>query len=101
MRVLKYIGAVMAILASGWLLLGYYGLSTTAQDRSNGWQIYELPSHPFTRMLIFLILGLALPFLSAWLTAPSQTANLSEGPPKAALRPNYVVRLIISFAGAF
>jgi hypothetical protein len=101
MRVLRYIGAALAILASGWLLLGYHGLSTSLKDRSNGWQIYELPSHPFTRMLIFLMLGLALPFLSARLTAPSQTATLSEVPPRAALWPNYLVRLIISFAAAF
>jgi hypothetical protein len=100
MRVLKYIAALGAILASGWLLLGYYGLSTTAKDRASGWQIYELPSHPVARMAIFLILGLTLPFLSAWLMKPSQAAKSAQGAPKVTPWGSYSLRLVISFVGA-
>jgi hypothetical protein len=101
MRVLKYIGAVASILASGCLLLGYYGLSITAQDRANGWQISELPAHPVANMFIFLMLGLVLPFFSAWLMAPSQATSIDGRAERATLWAKYLLRLTISLAGAF
>jgi hypothetical protein len=94
---LRYVRAVIAILISGWLLLGYYGLKTTAEDRAHGWQIYQLPSHPVRLMTVYLAVGLALPFLSASLMRPQQTEGVAES---GVLWHRYSFRLILSFGCA-
>ena len=92
MRVLRYVTAAVAIFLSAWLLLGYNGLKTTAEDRALGWDIYPLPSHPVMFMAAYLAGGLALPFLSAWLLRPEGVAE------RVRLWRSYSFRLILSFA---
>jgi hypothetical protein len=75
---LRYAAATLIIFISGWLLLGCLGLAATWQDRSNGWQIYELPPHPVVRMTVGLTLGLTLPFLAALLITPLRTVELNK-----------------------
>lgn len=98
MRALRYVSAVIAMLLSGWTLLTYHGLRTTAQDRARGWEIYPLPSHPRPIMMAYLILSAALPFLSAWLMRPHQVSATGEGPLTGVLWQSYLFRLAFSIA---
>jgi hypothetical protein len=93
------VAAVIAMLLSGWTLLAYYGLRTTAQDRARGWEIYQLPSHPTLLMVAYLILGAALPFLSAWLMSPGQIDGTGEKAPTGVLWRSYLFRLGLSIVG--
>jgi hypothetical protein len=98
---LKYLGAATVLLISAWFLLGYEGLETTAEDRARGWHIYELPSHPIVHMVVYLALGLALPFLAAWLMRPSETwSDAGKTAPPTHWR-SYLFRLGFSFAVVF
>ena len=74
MRALKYLVATIATLFAGWLLsgvlpwlLGFFGDSLAS--RSKGLSV---------RLLSYLILGLALPWLSARLVTPADT-NVAAG----------------------
>jgi hypothetical protein len=96
MRTLKHVTAVIAMLLSGWSLLAYHGLRTTAQDRARGWAIYELPSHPTLLMVGYLALGAALPFLSAWLMSPRQIDGTGKKTLTGVLWRNYLFRLVFS-----
>jgi hypothetical protein len=100
MRALRYVSAVIAMLLSGWTLLAYHGLRTTAQDRARGWAIYPLPSHPRPITLAYLTLGAALPFLSAWLMRPHQVTATGERPLIGVLWQSYLFRLGFSIAGS-
>jgi hypothetical protein len=98
MRPLRYMAAAIAILLSGWSILAYHGLRTTAQDRARGWEIYQLPSHPTLLMAAYLALGAALPFLSAWLMRPHQISTTGERPLTGVLWQSYLFRLGFSIA---
>src|SRR2546425_5474382 len=93
MRLLRYVAAVTATLLSGWLLLGYYGLRTTAEDRAHGWDIYELPSQSVMYMAASLTFGLALPFLAAWLMPQPQLDEVAKKTPPGSLLRSYTFRL--------
>jgi hypothetical protein len=100
-RFLRYLGAGMVLVTSEWLLLGYEGLKTTAADQVAGWQIYELPSHPMLRMVLCVAVGLALPFLAAWIMGPSDACTAAgESAPRMLWR-SYSFRLGFSFAVVF
>ena len=90
----------MAVLLSAWLLLGYYGLRTTAEDRAHGWEIYELPSHPLVHMAASLSFGLALPFLAAWLMPALQMDEVARKTATGVFLRSYTFRLIVSFVCA-
>jgi hypothetical protein len=98
MRTLRYVAAVIAILLSGWTLLAYHGLRTTAQDRARGWEIYQLPSHLTLVMVAYLMLGATLPFISAWLMRPHQNSATGERPLTGVLWQSYLFRLGFSLA---
>jgi hypothetical protein len=97
---LRYLGAATALLISAWLLLGYEGLKTTAQDRSRGWNIYELPSHPTLNMVAYLAFGVALPFFSAWLMRPAGTYDDAGKTSTYTLWRSFSFRLVLSFGFA-
>jgi len=96
LHILKYVAATIVIFVSGWMMLGYYGLKTTAEGRARGWDIYQLPSHPEMFMAAYLAVGLALPFLSAWLLRPLQIGERE----RTGLWHRYAFRLLLSFVGA-
>jgi hypothetical protein len=96
-RLARYLGAVTTLPLSGWLLLGYYGLKTTAQDRAQAWNIDELPSHPQARMFLYLAGGLALPFLAAWLSYPRPMATVDNETLANQLWRSFAFRLCLSF----
>ena len=98
MRLLRYVAAVTLMLLSGWLLLGYYGLRTIAEDRAHGWEIYGLPSHPMMHMAASLTFGVALLFLAAWLMPQLQMDEVAKKTPPGSLLRSYAFRLAISFA---
>lgn len=89
---------MISMLLSGWSLLAYHGLRTTEQDRAIGWKVYQLPSHPTTHMVVYLALGAALPFLSAWLIGPHEIRATGTLPLTAVLRHSYLFRLGFSIA---
>jgi RHS repeat-associated protein len=98
---LRYVATVMAMLLSGWSLLAIHGLRTAAQDRVRGWEIYKLPSHPTLLMMVYISLGAALPFLSAWLMRPWQTDRIGEKGLAGLLWQNYLFRLGFSIVCGF
>ncbi len=98
MRLLRWVAVVTVMLLSGWLLLGYYGLRTTAEDLAHGWEIYELPSHPVMHMAASLALGLALPFFAAWLIPLTKMNEVAKKTPPGSLLRSYPFRLAVSFA---
>jgi len=98
MRTFRYVAAAITILLSGWTLLAYHGLRTTARDRARGWAIYQLPSHPTRFMTAFLIIGAMLPFLSAWLLRPHQSSATEERHSTGVLWQSYLFRLVFSIA---
>jgi hypothetical protein len=101
MRFLRYVGAATVLMTSAWLLLAYEGVKTTAEDQAGGWHIYELPSHPILRMVLYLAVGLGLPFLAAWLMGPSDACtDAGKTAPYIHWR-SYSFRLGLSFAGVF
>ena len=99
MRTLRYAAATLIIFLSGWLFLRCLGLATTWQDRSNDWQIYELPLHPVARMTVGLTLGFTLPFLAALLITSLRTVELDKEADPFLKR--YVFSVMICFIGTF
>jgi hypothetical protein len=100
MRPLKYLAAIISIVLSGWSLLAYHGLRTTEQDRALGWKVYELPSHLTLFMIMYLTLGVALPFLSAWLIGPLQNSVTADNVLGRAPWRSYLFRLGLSIVCA-
>ena len=89
MRLLKYSSATITALFAGWLLsgvlpwlLGFFGGSLASR-------IKELSPH----LISFLLLGLGLPFLSAWLATPDYTNTLTGQSGLHARHGEYLVRL--------
>jgi hypothetical protein len=101
MRFLKYLGAATVLLTSAWLLLAYEGVKTTAEDQARGWHIYELPSHPVLHMVVYLGVGLVLPFIAAWLMGQSDACtDAGKTVPHMPWR-RYLFLLGLSFAVVF
>ena len=101
MRFLKDLGAATVLLTSAWLLLAYEGVKTTAEDQVRGWHIYELPSHPVLHMVVYLGVGLALPFFAAWLMRQSDACDDARTTAPYLLWRRYFFRLGLSFAVVF
>ena len=75
LRALRYFAEALAIVISGWFLLGYYGLPTAYDTVAAGWFLYDLPQPPVMELVIDLGLALAFPFLSARLMKPVAAQN--------------------------
>jgi hypothetical protein len=90
MSLLRYSAATISMLLSGWFLLAYHGLA-------QGSEIYQLPPHPTLLKVAYLGMGMALPFLSAWLIGPGRTNSAGTG----AFSRSFSFRLILSAACGF
>ena len=73
----KYIGAGVAVLASGWLLGAANGIYLTILDRARGWN-FDLPTHPYALMATYLVGGLASTLVAAWLVMPPDVGGTSS-----------------------
>ena len=93
MRVLKYLLAIIASLFAGWLLtplpwlLGVFGGS-----------LAERIERLSVRLVSYLLLGLALPCLSAWLVSPISTSTAGIEPELHGGNHEFLVRLLKWFA---
>ena len=64
MHIAKYLAAALAVAGSGWLLTAANGIRIILLDNAAGWHIYDVPSHPTVLMIVYLVGGFSLPFLS-------------------------------------
>jgi hypothetical protein len=101
LRALRYFAAALAIVISGWFLLGYYGLPTAYDTVAAGRFLCDLPQRPVMELVIDLGLALAFPFLSAWRMKPVAAQNSFAEPGVQTLWQSYPVRLVLAFAAAF
>ena len=70
MRILRFVGAAIMILTSGLAIFVDNGVRPTVQNGSIGRGIYPSPSHSEMYLVVYLVIGLTFPLISAWLIAP-------------------------------
>ena len=98
---LRYVSAMMTGCLSGWLLLVYRGLREEVDAKLVCWTCMgNLPSHLAMRMSAALLVGVALPFLAAWLIPTRNCDQIGPQSSISALLRTYPFRLILSFVCA-
>ena len=98
---LRYVSATMTVCLSGWLLLVYWGLREEVDAKLVCWTCMgNLPSHLVMRMTLALLVGVALPFLAAWLIPTRNCDQIGPQSSISALLRTYPFRLILSFVCA-
>ena len=99
---LRYVSATMTVCLSGWLVLVYWGLREEVDAKLVCWTCMgNLPSHLVMRMTLALLVGVALPFLAAWLIPTRNTDQIGPQGSISTLLRTYPFRLILSFVCAF
>src|SRR5436853_7930222 len=99
---LRYVSATMTVCLSGWLLLVYWGLREEVDAKLVCWTCMgNLPSHFVMRMTLALLVGVALPFLAAWLIPTRYSDEIGLHSSIGLLQQSYTFRLIFSFVSAF
>jgi hypothetical protein len=68
---LKRLGATLGVILSGYLLLNANGVYVAMKERTQGWNITPLPSHPVLAIVSYLAVGICLQLMSAWLLMPT------------------------------
>jgi hypothetical protein len=79
MRTLRFLVATLNALIGAYLLLMANGIYIAIQERSQGWHITPLPSHPVARIVMCLGIGFALQLVSARLLMPPATRRGTAG----------------------
>jgi hypothetical protein len=75
MRAVRVLASTLSVLIGGYLLLLGNGVSTAIRERTQGWNITPLPSHPVAHIVVYVTLAIALQFASAWLLMPATTGK--------------------------
>lgn len=96
MRILRFIGAAIATLMSGSVLLLDNGLRITGEERLRGREIYPLTSHPKIFGVVCLVIAAALPLVSSWLMHPELTDRHTPKNLMGVLWENFFFRLCFS-----
>jgi hypothetical protein len=59
------------MIISGYMLLNANGVYIAMQERTQGWNITPLPTHPLMAITLYLAVGICLQLMSAWLLMPT------------------------------
>lgn len=98
MRILRLIGAAIATLISGSVLLVDNGLRIAGQERVREGEIRTLVPHPKILGVVYLAIGFALPLVSSWLTRPEPTNRHTPENRIRVVWDNFFFRLCFSVA---
>src|SRR3954469_20074591 len=73
MLALKRLGATVGVILGGYMLLNASGVYGAMKERTQGWNITPLPSHAVAAIVSYLVVGISVQLLSAWLFMPPVT----------------------------
>src|ERR1051326_7718137 len=74
----RYIGAAIAIIASGYAFIAFAALESDIETVAQGWHLFQLPNHPILELSALLLGAVSLMLASAFLL-PAHTFVQTSG----------------------